>query len=224
MSESGYELTRIDGRLSLATPGGDFRPICVDFVDGRIGYRRRAQHPTGALLRAIGPIAKASRGDGEPTAIDATAGLGRDAFLLAWAGWRVIACERNETIAALLADGLRRAAESDDDTLREIVGRITLASDSAQMVIPQYASLASAVYVDPMFPPKSKTALVKKEMRILREVVGDDPDAGEIVTIAREAGLRVVVKRMSDAPPLAEEPARSLSDGAIRFDVYEGRE
>lgn len=223
MSAGGYELTRIDGRLSLATPGGEYTPICVDFVAGRIGYRRRAQHPTGALLRAIGPIARAAR-EGAPTVIDATAGLGRDAFLLAWAGWRVIACERNETIAALLADGLRRAAEGDDDGLREIVSRVTLVPDDAQTAIPRYASTASAVVVDPMFPPKRNTALVKKEMRMLREIVGDDPDADKIVAIAREAGLRVVVKRMADAPPLLDQPIRSLSDGAIRFDVYDGCE
>ena len=40
--------------------------------------------------------------EGTLTAVDATAGLGEDAFLLAAAGWQVYLCEKDPLIGALL--------------------------------------------------------------------------------------------------------------------------
>ncbi|HSD97968.1 MAG TPA: class I SAM-dependent methyltransferase, partial [Sulfuricaulis sp.] len=78
------------------------------------------------------------------------------------------------------------------------------------------------IYLDPMFPPKrKKSAAVKKEMRLLRDLVGDDPDAKELLEISRHVALdRVVVKRPDHAPPLAPDPSMSLAGKLVRYDVY----
>ena len=71
-------------------------------------------------------LVKAARIKGveAPTAVDCTAGLGEDSLLLAAAGFTVTLFERDQTIAALLADALIRAAA--DPRLAEVVGRMTL--------------------------------------------------------------------------------------------------
>jgi len=60
------------------------------------------------LFRAIG-LRKGSHH--RPTVLDATAGFGEDAWLLASKGCSILAIERNVVIATLLRDALRRAAE-----------------------------------------------------------------------------------------------------------------
>ena len=83
------------------------------------------------------------------------------------------------------------------------------------------AEAPDVVYLDPMFPPKQKSALVKKEMRILRQLVGDDADAGELFELACAlARQRVVVKRLRHAEPLAPNPTHSHRDKTTRYDVY----
>ncbi|MGL9773657.1 MAG: class I SAM-dependent methyltransferase [Sodalis sp. (in: enterobacteria)] len=59
---------------------------------------------------AVKAVAKAVgiKGQGLPDVVDATAGLGRDAFVLACLGCRVQMFERHPVMAALLKNGLRR--------------------------------------------------------------------------------------------------------------------
>ena len=86
-----------------------------------------------------------------------------------------------------------------------------------------YAEAApDVVYLDPMYPPKKKSALVKKEMRICRMLVGEDEDAGELLEIARRvARRRVVVKRLRHAPPLKANAAAEYVGRTVRYDVYQ---
>src|ERR1041384_889776 len=79
--------------LRFLQPGGP-GPLCVDFVGGRLGYARRVNQ-SRLLFRAIGSAGV------RPTVLDATAGLGRDAFWLAWRGCRVTAIERSPILFAL---------------------------------------------------------------------------------------------------------------------------
>jgi 16S rRNA (guanine1516-N2)-methyltransferase len=77
------------------------------------------------------------------------------------------------------------------------------------------------VYLDPMFPPKKKSALVKIEMRVLRQLVGDDEDAAVLFeSAARVARKRVVVKRMRLAPELVPNPTIVFEGKTTRYDVY----
>jgi 16S rRNA (guanine1516-N2)-methyltransferase len=191
-------------------------PVWVDFVGGRLGYNRRAGR-FGRLFDAIGPRAAAE------TVLDATAGLGQDAFLLAYHGYRVTAVERSPIVAALLADGLERAAATPE--LQEAVAtRLHLVAADARDYLPSLApaQAPAVVYLDPMYPRGKQAALVRKELRILRQLVGDDEDAGELFSAARRAARRrVVVKRMRLAPALAPEPSRTYQGRAVRYDVYD---
>lgn len=181
------------------------KPIFVDF--SRAGRLTRRD----PLARAIG--AK------NQTVIDVTAGLGQDSFLLASLGYRVTALERSLVVAALLEDGLARAL-GDAAVAKRMGDRLNILIGDAREALPKLAQ-ADVVYLDPMFPPKrKKSAAVRKEMRFLRMLVGEDEDAAELLAIARRhAKDRVVVKRPDDAPPLAE-PTMSYPGKLVRYDVY----
>ncbi|MCG2579336.1 MAG: class I SAM-dependent methyltransferase [Marinobacter sp.] len=196
-------------------------PVRAEFVSGKAGYRREHGGGTGQLVaKAIGlqktrvPL----------HVVDATAGLGQDAFVLAGLGCRVTLFERNPVIHALLADGLARAALNTD--CAPIVARMTLKAGSSRVWLESRGDneedAVDIVYLDPMFPHRDKSALVKKEMQVFRTVVGDDDDAGELLAAAlRVATYRVVVKRPRKAPPIdGHEPATRIEGKSSRYDIY----
>ncbi|BBI63969.1 hypothetical protein HSBAA_52750 [Vreelandella sulfidaeris] len=74
-----------------------------------------------------------------PSIVDATAGLGRDAFVLASLGAQVLLIERVAAIAALLEDGLKRASR--DSGTVDIAARMILRhGDAAQSLAELVAS------------------------------------------------------------------------------------
>ena len=176
-----------------------------------------------AEARAM-PVAKAV---GEArTVVDATGGLLGDAFLLAAAGFRVTAIERSPVVFALAADGLARAGR--DARLVELIGdRIELVQDDARRWLRDRVGTElapDAVVIDPMFPPKrKKSALPRKEMVVLRDAVGSDADAAELLEVARKcARMRVAVKRGDDAEELAR-PEWTVGGTTVRYDVWNTR-
>jgi 16S rRNA (guanine1516-N2)-methyltransferase len=200
----GLLLVRTDERLELRETGrGRSGPVFVDFLGERMGRRRRN------VVGAERMLAKAIGFKGKPlSVVDATAGLGRDAFLLACMGCEVTAVERSAVIAALLADGLRRAA-ADPELGKILRRRLRLVRGDARGLLREMgeSQRPDVVYLDPMFPSRQKSAAVKKEMRICRAVTGDDPDAAELFEIAvAVARRRVVVKRPLQAPTLGRKP------------------
>ena len=189
--------------------------ILVDFASGAASYRR--MHGGGkneAIAKACGLNKKR-----ELSVLDATAGLGRDAFVLASLGASVTLVERNPAVAALLCDGLRRAQQVDE--LSWVQQRMLLLHCGALQALQQHAAV-DVVYLDPMFPAREKTALVKKEMRAFHDVVGSDTDADMLLQPALQlAQKRVVVKRPGYAEFLAgQAPTMSVSGKNNRFDVY----
>jgi 16S rRNA (guanine1516-N2)-methyltransferase len=204
-------------RLELVFPGlRATKPLTVDFVGGAFGYARRLNR-FGSLYQAVG-----LRGGRRPRVLDATAGLGRDAFRLAYAGCDVLAVERSPVLFALLEDGVARALREPEIAAR-IGGRLrVLCADSRDVLRRTSADVApDVVYVDPMYPEREKAALVKVEMRLLRRVAGDDPDAAELLRAALDAAReRVVVKRMRRAPPIWGAPSHCCQDRTTRYDVY----
>ncbi|MFN2349198.1 MAG: class I SAM-dependent methyltransferase [Thioalkalivibrio sp.] len=205
--------------LSLALTGPEAPgPIQVDFVTGRQGYRQaRISLRSEPLARAVG-----IKGESRPDVVDATAGLGRDGFVLASLGCQVTLLEREPVIAALLADGLERAAREAD--LAETVARMHLVTGNARdwLASLDETSLPEVVYLDPMYPHRDKSALVKKEMRVFRALVGDDTDADALLEAALKAARRrVVVKRPARAEPLAgRKPSHHIPGKTTRFDIY----
>jgi 16S rRNA (guanine1516-N2)-methyltransferase len=209
-------LSYCDNRLQLfpADPKQS-GPIGVDFASDAAAYR--LQSGGELIVKAIKGRSKYSL-----RVIDATAGLGRDSFVLAASGFEVTAIERDPIIAALLQDGLLRAQQTAAAT---IGARVYLAHCDA---LDYFANMTheqspDVIYLDPMFAHREKSALVKKEMRLFRQLLENEIcDESRLLTNARaKAKLRVVVKRALKAPHFADiEPAYTLAGKAIRFDVY----
>lgn len=191
--------------------------IVVDFVSGAMAHRRRFGGGRGeAVAKAVG-----IKGDYLPDVVDATAGLGRDAFVLAALGCRVRMLERHPVVAALLEDGLRRGYEDPEigGWLRE---RLTLLHVASQQALSEITPAPDVVYLDPMYPHRQKSAMVKKEMRVFQSLVGADEDADALLEPARRlAKKRIVVKRPDYAPPLAGVVTQSaVVTKSHRFDIY----
>lgn len=196
------------GRLALHEPGTRTRLTLEYTAAERRRYRAGASRDP--LVRAIG---RASR------VVDATAGLGRDAVHLAWVGRQVIAIERHPVVAALLEDALAAATRS--GALEP--GTIELVHADAIAALPTFRPRPEIVYLDPMFPAKRRrSAAVRKEMRLLRLLLGEESeDAGALFEAARAAATaRVIVKRPDHAPPLVPDPAVSYGGKLVRYDVY----
>jgi len=192
-------------------------PVCIDFVSGKTAYRRKYGHAGGeAIGKAVG-IKKGHR----PNIVDPTAGLGEDAFVLATMGCRVHMIERSEVIAKLLKDGLRRA-EQDEKIGTMTKENLSLTYGDSRQELLHTPFEPEVIYLDPMFPHKEKSALVKKEMRMLQNVVGQDEDADALLNLALTiATTRVVVKRPAYADFLAKiKPHTSIKTKKYRFDIY----
>lgn len=207
-----------EARLELREVGTSTGPIYVDFAGGRAAHRR---HSGGGknqpLARAVGLKKGAT-----PSVLDATAGLGRDAFVLATLGCTVRLVERSNIIGALLEDGLRRAKT--DLEVSPIASRMSLAIGQASEIMRALGDTErpDVVYLDPMYPHGNKTALQKKEMRLFRMLVGDDEDAPELLNAALACARgRVVVKRPRNAPFLGNRaPKAEVQSKNTRYDLY----
>ncbi len=180
----------------------------VDFLINSITYRQ--QHGGGIkepLARAVG-----IKPNIRPSILDVTAGLGIDSYLLAGMGCSVRMIERSPFLAALLQDGLDRAAADNP----------VLLCGEAITLMAKRENIADSIYLDPMYPHRSKSALNKQEMRIIRELVGEDKDADKVFLAAMEhAKKRVVVKRPKGAPLLYQlPPSHVIKMKNSRFDVY----
>jgi len=213
-TDAAYCLMLTPEHLSLKNMQDNSLPLLIDFTHPSITYRRKlASLKKEKLARALGLKHGAS-----PSIIDATAGLGLDSFILASLGFKVTLCERSPIIHALLTDGLARARAHPD--LAPIVHRLELQlCDASQWLQDTSAEL---VYLDPMFPTKSKSALAKKEMRMFSDIVGLDEDADLLLQRSLACAThRVVVKRPLAASYLAEKtPSFSQSGRSCRFDIY----
>lgn len=175
--------------------------IHVDFVSGAVAHRRKFGGGRGqSIAKAVGLKQGVT-----PTVVDGTAGLGRDAFVLASLGCKVIMVERHPVVAALLEDGLRRGYEDQEigDWMRERMSLFHGSSiDTLTDVAQRIGTDVDVVYLDPMYPHREKSALVKKEMRVFQSLVGADLDADGLLKPAMAlANKRVVVKR----PDYAED-------------------
>lgn len=190
--------------------------IIVDFASGAATYRRKfGGGKSEGIAKAVGLHKKAGL-----QVIDATAGLGRDAFVLASLGATVTLVERNPAVVALLQDGLRRAAL--DPALADwLPQRMQLVHATAHQALQQLPA-PDVVFLDPMFPAREKSAAVKKEMAAFHQVVGTDDDADALLPLALQlAQKRVVVKRPGYAEFLnQQQPSMSIEGKNNRFDVY----
>ena len=198
-------------------------PIYAEFAEGAVDHRRKFGGGKGQMIaKAVGVKAGVY-----PKVLDATAGLGKDAFVLATLGCKLQMLERSPVAHALLQDGLARAREvscADDPELPGIVARMHLLAVDSQNYLNQIAEAdrPDVIYLDPMFPDRQKAADVKKEMAAFHQVIGKDEDADSLLQKALSAAIyRVVVKRPRKAPFLADKtPSYQLEGKSSRYDIY----
>jgi len=215
-----YQLNVSDERLELwVRTNRTTSKLCVDFVKGTLGYRRRHG---GGLKQLIARAVGLKHPREKVTIFDATAGLGKDAFILAALGCHVRMFERSKIIAALLKDGLTRAAL--ELTLTPIIQRMSLIQEDARTILSALSKveMPDVIYLDPMFPLDRKRALNKIEMRMLRDIVGGDSDGESLLWVALQTPCRrVVVKRLiGDLPIGGIAPSFVVEGQSNRYDVY----
>lgn len=203
-------LIRDDRGLALVGQGMELRG---DFT--RMLPRLRQ----GRLQQELLVKAARVKGANAPTAVDCTAGLGEDSLLLAAAGFTVTLFERDETIAALLADALERAAA--EPRLADAVLRMSLVVGDSIAGLAALSAPPDVVYLDPMFPARTKSAAVKKKFQLLHHLEQPCEEEADLVEAALAAHPRkVVIKRPAKGALLAGmKPSYSVCGKAVRYDV-----
>ena len=218
--EHRFTLAFADHGVQLHCHGqGKQKPIEVNFHAGEADHRRKFGGGKGQMIaKAVGVNSHI-----RPRILDATAGLGGDAFVLASLGCELTLQERSPIAHALLESGLTRAlahAESHNDIeLLEILGRMHLRQiDSINAPLQSI----DVIYLDPMFPTRKKNAAVNKSMRAFHTLIGSDDDADQLLGNALAQDVcRIAVKRPRIAPPVGErKPTYTLEGKSSRFDIY----
>lgn len=221
LTQEGLYLIVDGDHLSLQQGGRKAPgPVFVDFVSGASAHRRKYGGGNGqSIAKAVG-----ISGAYKPTVLDATAGLGRDAFVLATLGCDVTLIERHPVVYLLLKSGLQCA--QGEAEIADIMARMKLLQGNSIELLGDWLTLGheqpDIVYLDPMFPHTTASAEAKKEMKLFRSLVGADIDEDQLWAQADAiARCRIVVKRPAKAPPLAgKAPSYTLEGKANRFDVY----
>ncbi|MFT5283831.1 MAG: 16S rRNA (guanine1516-N2)-methyltransferase [Kangiellaceae bacterium] len=220
-----YTVQGLALRLSSEPSWSD---IVVDFAASHLYYRQ--QHGGGrneAIAKAIGIKGKQS-----VNVVDCTAGMGTDSFIMASVGANVTMIERSPIIGALLDDALQRAKLGgqlgENLECLAVCERMALLQQDAISFLQSNSAdktQTDVIYLDPMFPHKKKSALVKKEMRAFQLLLGPDQDSEHLLTAAINfAPKRIVLKRPAGTPNLenqqALQPNMAISSKKHRFDVY----
>ena len=216
--ENHKELYLRYGENGLALTDGNIQ-IRGDFSD--MLPRLRYDNLTHELLVKAARMKDMDRGPGRhPVILDATAGMGQDSLLLAAAGFEVEMYEQNPVIAALLADCLERAGKN--PALTEIICRMHLHEGDSIEALKNLKFSPDVIYLDPMFPERQKSALVKKKFQMLHQLEVPCQDEAALLKAAVDARpFKVVVKRPLKGPNLAGmKPGYSLTGKAIRYDCF----
>jgi 16S rRNA (guanine1516-N2)-methyltransferase len=216
LTEYDYFLQLTPDCLQLIKPGSKLSGVFVDFLSGKMNYRRlHASFRNESIIRALG-LKKHT----QPIILDATAGLGQDSFVLACLGFEVTLLERSPIVHALLEDGIKRATHQPE--LRLIMDKLHLIQADAITWLKNATSLPDIIYLDPMFPDRKKTAAVKKEMQIFQDILLEPANESVLLETALAcATKRVVVKRPRLADPIPGiSPSFNLVGSSSRFDIY----
>lgn len=204
----------------MIIPDTDNPPLQLDFTDPALLYRLR----TSGKRQGIGKAVGLDKARFSLQVLDCTAGLGRDALVLAHLGCEVTMLERSQPVHDMLAAAMERAAVHPE--LQQTLKRMTLFRCSAQDWFASMGQDSSrqpdVIYLDPMFPARQKSAKVKKDMAMLQKLLGPDEDISEVLEMALlHAKYRVVVKRPPGKWALpGPEPAFTVSGKASHFSVY----
>ena len=193
--------------------------VHVDFVEGALAHRRQFGGGRGqAIARAMG-----LKHGKTPSVLDITAGLARDAYILASLGCTLTLVEQSPVLFALVEDGIRRGV-MDEEAAGVLHNFMNLVNADSVLYMEHMdrETKPDVIYMDPMYPERNKSALVKKDMQILQHLLGKKQDAERLLKTALEcAADRVVVKRPLHAKPVGNtEPDTSIKTKKTRYDVY----
>ncbi len=195
--------------------------ISIDFIKGNLAHRQEFGGGRGqAIAKAVG-----LKSGNTPTVLDVTAGLAGDAFVLATLGCTVTLIERSPIIFALIENAVERASLSEKFTPILKQGFEILNQDAIDYISEQLNNGGKApdvIYIDPMYPERKKSALVKKEMQILQRLHDRDDRSSELLEISLQfAKKRVVVKRPAHAETLNDrKPNTCIKSKKTRYDIY----
>lgn len=153
-------------------------------------------------------------------AIDATAGMREDAFLLAAQGYEVTLYEQNPVVAALLKDAIRRAKKN--QILKDIAGRMKVVEADSVESMSKLLDPVDVIYLDPMFPARQKSSLINKKLQLIQKLEPPCSEETDLFDAAlKVCPSRIIVKRPLKSECLAgREPSYTLKGKAIRYDCY----
>ncbi len=197
--------------------------VHIDFLSGNLAHRKQFGGGRGqSIAKAIG----LKQGTKPPVVLDATAGLAKDAYVLACLGCPVTLLERSPVIVELIKDAIKRAKEDEHFQLILKTGFNVIEKNSIEYLTQLFESSKKnhpdVIYLDPMYPDRKKSASVKKNMQILQSLLGKDEDTQQLLEIAlKTAKKRVVVKRPKGAESLTYvKPTYLVESKKTRYDVY----
>jgi 16S rRNA (guanine1516-N2)-methyltransferase len=207
--KEAFVLVEREGRLDLRPPG----EAATDGIQAIFPPdRERSSGVRNPLVRAFGKSIE--------TIFDLTAGFGGDAYRLARAGHRVFAYERHPAVYAVLISGWNRDCAT-GRVPSELAERLMFSHGDAEDLLARIDQPNMGVYLDPMYPqPRRRKALPRRELQILRQLLGEEEDAVRLLDIALERAARVVVKRPHRAAPLVPGASFDVTTKLVRFDVY----
>lgn len=195
------------GRLKFHS--AELGEMSFDFEEA-MSYHRRQHYALAKepLARALG-----IKGEKKPLVWDLTCGTGKDSLLIKHFGADLKSFERHPAVYLLLLDAARRYP----------VNFSIVFGDASQQCLAQ-TERPDVIFYDPMYPEKKgskKSALPRKEMRIFKEIVGEDFDSEKVIEWAlKTAKERVVVKRALSALPVKANPSASYEGKSTRYDMY----
>ncbi len=200
-TKDGLVLT--DGRLELK---GDFSDMVRRVKKNNI--------QSEMLVKA----SKIKNSDHQLIAVDATAGMGEDSLLLAAAGFTVYLYEYDKVIAALLEDSLIRARKIPE--LSAMAGRMILRKEDSTIALKNLNFTPDVLLLDPMFPERNKSALIKKKFQLLQRLESPCSNEEDLLEAAMASGAhKIVIKRPLKGPKLAgAKVSYSIEGKAIRYD------
>ncbi len=139
---------------------------------------------------------------------------------MAHLGYRVVAAERSVILFELLFDAYERAQHSNE--LKDTLLRLTLMCGDSKMLLAELndRDRPEVVYLDPMYPITKKSAQPKKEMQILRKLIGPDDNLAELFAVAKSIATKKLILKNNPRTAIEFKPKHSVESKNVRFDVF----
>lgn len=182
--------------------------LAIDFDGDHLNYQRQSAGKKEVFFKALGAKTK--------TVLDLTGGLGIDSVFLTRNAYQVETVERHPLIYFLLNQAQKKSSDS-------LIRKMKFHFSDAQKFLSENLDRIKnfdAIYFDPMYPEKGKTALSRQEMQLFKSLVGKDEDAASILAMLRNCGPRIVVKRPLQGESLDDKKVHEFLGKTVRYDIY----